>query len=825
MVALCTIIRPQHVQQYNELAAVFTALYGQGPRDTVISVCGDFWRNAANDGRQEVLEWAAFPLFPVTLVELLTAVSGAGSEASGSAHGEEDAEMELLDVSPRETVKQSFEYFSALTEITLKFRDSAVGGIDGYSRELRGQTVTITLERDIVLPCGQVIPSKTRGVLASRSGEDMIVKWAVELSGWRILVSLMQAGLARDEDARRKAEEWSHYIDTSDLARVLSTGLTFVRNVLSVDSTLAEGLVDAQDLSASTLKSKNGAVANDLLTITFALLQQTAVVRQEETWKSAVASATSIVSMLLLKFPQRIWSELRSSGFFTFARQEALTLRIIIDRDVQSGEFTSTVNALNLIVKLAEHIQLGQFQVDPETVHSRSNTLANTVQFLHQAVSSRYRGWRYKSSRQKAEISHAISKLYNSVMANPTFLAHLTWPDTSLPLGSLNAVLFDKLINTASDFDLVPLLDTITMPLYGSTGSPVYHADRLPLEKALCAGLELAYNVLVACYATGIGSELSILSFVSRHAEGQSETDALHVVEAVFQISTSPYLDDATAVAALRFLHMLMLQAQRAESSFSFMACLRSPQATSDRFVDLLARGSRSLEVQDAAWQTLRTMTVAQPALARFCLQTEPDVRSKALNLAVEAIKGWEKASKSDARLLSSAIGLLLDLYEHHTDLVERLGLSTDDQLWTSLSEFTLEIQPGSIAIDRTALTEQAVTDEDENMLSRYVDSVFLRAAKGSSIKLLNTVLSVATSSRDGTAMQRSDVKPALRLLQSEGGLARLLADSTSSAFDPDLRMEQVALIQTVLPSTLLEMVQSVAPASIRCFGDNYLFG
>jgi hypothetical protein len=73
--------------------------------------------------------------------------------------------------------------------------------------------------------------------------------------------------------------------------------------------------------------------------------------------------------------------------------------------------------------------------------------------------------------------------------------------------------------------------------------------------------------------------------------------------------------------------------------------------------------------------------------------------------------------------------------------------------------------------------------------------------------------------------MQRSDIKTALKILQSEGGFARLLADSTSSAFDPDLRMEQIALIQTVLPSTLPEMVQIVAPASIRCFGDNYLFG
>ena len=825
MVALCTIIRPQHVQQYNELATVFTALYGQGPRDTVISVCGDFWRNAANDGRQEVLEWAAFPLFPTTLVELITAVSGAGSVGSGSVYGEEDPEIDLMDVSPRETVKQSAEYFSALTEITLKFRDSAVGGIDGYSRELRGQTVTITLETDLVLPCGQVIPSKTRGILASRSGEDMIVRWAVELSGWKILVSLMQAGLARDEDARRKAEEWSLYIDTSDLARVLSTGLTFVRNVLSVDPALADGLVETQDLSASTLRAKKGETVNDLLTIAFALLQQTSVIRQEETWRSAVASATSIVSMLLLKFPQRIWSELRSSGFFTFTRQEALTLRVIIDRDIQAGEFTSTVNALNLIVKLAEHIQLGQFQVDAETVHSRSNTLANTVQFLHQAVSSRYRGWRYTSSRQKAEISYAISKLYHSVLANPTFLANLTRPDTPFPLGSLNAVLFDKLINTASDFDLVPLLDTITMPLYGSTGSPVHHADRLPLEKALCAGLELAYHILVTCYAAGTGPELSILSFVSRHAEGQSEIDALHVVEAVFQISTSPYLDDATAVVALRFLHMLMIQAQSAGSSFSFMACLRSPQATSDRFIALLSRGSRSLEVQDAAWQTLRTMTVAQPALARFCLQTESDGRSKALDIAVEAIKEWENVSKSDARLLSSAIGLLLDVYEHHIDLIEGLGLSTDDRLWTSLSGFTLDIQPGSITVDRTALTEQAMADEDENVLSRYVDRVCLRAAKGSSIRLLNTVLTIASSSRDAATTQRTDVKTALELLRSEGGLARLLADSTLSAFDPDLRMEQVALIQTVLPSTLLEVVQTVAPASTRCFGDNYLFG
>jgi hypothetical protein len=827
MVALCTIIRPPHVQQFDKLAAVFTSLYGQGPRDAVISVCGDFWRNAASDGRRDVLECAAFPLFPIPLIELLTGLSGAGTVKTDEVEGDDQFDdAELLDVSPRETVKQSFDYFSALDQVTLMFKGS--GAHDGgFTRELRGQTVIITLENDLELPCGQVIPAKTQGVLVSRSGEDtMVVKWAVnDLSGWRMLVSLMQAALARDEAGRRKAQDWSRFVDTSNLTGVLSAGLGYVRDLLSVDPSLADQLVDVQDLSASVIRSSNKASASDLLLISFALLDQTVVVRQEESWRRAIASATSIVSILLYKFPQRIWSELRSSGFFTFTRQDVLTLRIIIDRDIQAGEYTSTINVVNLIVKLAEHVQLGQFQADPETVHNRSLTMANTIQFLHQSVWTRYRGWRYTSTRQKAQVATALAKLYSSVLRNPTFTAQYTRPGAQLPLNALNDVVCDKLVRTSSEFDLLPLLDTITTPLYGASGSPVHQVDRAPLERALFAALELAYHIAVACQAIGTHADLSILSVLSRTTDGHSETDTLHVTEAVFDIATSPYLEDRTAVAALRFLQILMIQGRTAESPFSFMACLRSPQETSDRFVDLLARGARSAEVQDAAWQVLRSMAETQPALARFCLHKDQETKSIALEVAVKTVTQREQVAKANARLLTRSIGLLQDLYDHHADLVDTLQIASDAKLWTAVLDFVLEVQPGGAVVDRPAMDAKNAGDDENNVVDAYINRCYMRSAKASAMRLLHTVLVNSASSRDEETVSRPDVKTALALLKADTQSARLLADATASAFDPELRVEQAGLIQTILPAAYLEMLQNPAPTHMRLFGDVFTFG
>lgn len=654
----------------------------------------------------------------------------------------------------------------------------------------------------------------------------MVVKWAVDLSGWKMLVSLMQAALARDEAGRRKAQEWARFVDTSDLTAVLSVGLAYVRVLLSVDPTLADQLVDAQDLSASVVRSSDGTAAQDLLAISFALLDQTIVVRQEENWRKAIASATSIISILLPKFPQRIWSELRSSGFFTFTRQDVLTLRIIIDRDIQAGEYTSTINALNLIVKLAEYVQLGQFQNDPETVHNRSHTMANTMQFLHQTVWTRYRGWRYTSTRQKAQVATALTKLYNSVLRNPSFTAQYTRPGAQLPLNALNDVVCDKLVRTSSDFDLVPLLDVITTPLYGASGSPVHQVDRAPLERALFAGLELAYNVTAACYAMGTQADTSILSVVSRTTDGRNEIDTLHVIEAVFDIATSPYLEDHTAVAALRFLQILMVQARSIESPFSFMACLRSPQETSDRFVDLLARGARSVEVQDAAWQVLRLMAEAQPALARFCLHKDQEVRSTALNAAIRAVKQWEQVAKMDARLLCRSIGVIQDVYDHHADLIDILEISSENDLWKAVSTFALEVQPSGGSVDRQAIDAKNANDEDENnVVDVYVNRCYLRSAKASAMRLLHTVLVISASSRDQETRKRTDVKTALALLKAGDSTARLLADATANAFDPDLRAEQVGLIQTVLPAAYFEMLQNPAPVHLRLFGDTFTFG
>jgi hypothetical protein len=803
MVGLSTVIRPSAIQEYTQLAGVFTSLYGEGSVDAVSSVCGDFWRNSAIDGRREVLETAAFPLFPTTLVELLAALSGAGTGPAVSP--------DSLEISGPDAARPPFDYFVDLNEITLLFKEPS----DSYTRELKGQTVFITLSKDLALPSGQVLPAKSQGTLVSRSGEDtMAVKWSVELSGWLLLISLMTSAVQAVGDP--SANPWSRFVDTSDMAGIVASGLRFIHNILSLDPELANQLVQSEDLSASLSRAAKSGQA-DLLAIAFTLLDRSFVNRSDGSWREAVSLAMSIITVLLPRLPQRIWSELRSSGFFAFPRQDDMTIKMIIDRDSQTGEYSSTIHALNLILKLAGHVQLGQFQIDPQVVHNRSNTLANTIRFLHQNVWSRYRTWSYTKIGQKAQIASTLFKIYTSVLQNPT----ASLQNSQFLLHTLNSAVMQSIVYTSSDFDLRPLLDVIHSPLHGSVGNKSLPVDRLRLEQSLCAALQLAYHIVVA--GQGLQNDMGLLSIIANRTAESGESDQTHVIEAIFEIAVSPYLDDETAMAALRLLHILIIQSSSTESTFSLMSCLGSPHITSARLVDLLAKGARSPEVQDAAWQVVRVMAENQPALARFCLKIDREdkvERSTALNVAIASILAWDQPVSHDSRLLNRSIGLLQDLYSFHSDLVVALGIAEDEALWNAVRNLAMELQLKPKSIDNQMLASGEERDLDS--LDAYIQHCYRRGAKAIAIRLLQTILDKSLTSQ---TQDRADAKSALKLLSSGEEFARFLADSTSSAFDPVLRSQQAALIQTVLPAEQIAYLQSPSPRSVRRYGDQYIFG
>lgn len=803
MVALCTILRPPHIQDFGGLAAVFCSLYGEGSSSVVDLTTAQFWLNATADGRKEIFECAAFPLFPVALVDLLRATCGAGSR--------QDYSSLQLDTSAAGNSKHAWEYLNDLDEITLLFKASS----DNYTRELKGQSVVITLEKDVELPSGQVLSAKTQGLLVSRPGEDqMVVKWSTYLSGWPILLSLLFAAVSSPNS--EIVAKWRQFVDTSDLSAILASGLRFIQDLLTVNPDLALQLINVEDLATSTSKAPTTSVQPDVLSIALSLLDKNVITRSEPSWRQAVSSGIAIITALLPLYPQRAWSGLRSSGFFSSNRQSILTLATIIERDSRDAEYSATINCLTLITKLAEHVQLGQFQLDLQTVHGRATTLANTVPFLHQAIWARYGRWRYSNLGQKSQIAAGLVRFFTCVLRNPTSTAQITHPDVQLPLQALNTAVYDRLVKTSSDLDLLPLLEIIREPLHEYKKEQNRVVDRRPVEEALRLGLDLARHIVVVGQASNLNSGLGLLSSVTNSKERDHETDTLHVIEAVFSLATSPYLQDSTAVSALRFLDMLMLYAHGSGTAFSFMACLRSPKTTSARFVDLLARGARSMQVQGVAWQVLRTMTKFQPALARFCLKSEDDVRSVALDVALHSITASDALVKDDPALLAHAMGLLNDIYDYHPDLVSGLEIGTDAKLWQAVERFASAIQVEVSLLSR----EDFGNDEEDDLVDAYTRRCYRRNAKASATRLLHSVLSQSLE----MPVDRADSKTALELLKSATSFKILLADSVSNAFDQELRAEQMAIIKTVISGPYIALLQERIPNSLREYGANYLF-
>lgn len=858
MISLVQTVRIGHVRPYDDLAAVFTTLYGsvgysysslvdykitdtsvyQGTVKSTSGICNDYWTCMTalkpSDNRSEILQEAKFPLFPSALPELLHALNGRGDRSTRDDPADDTS-----------SVKKAFEYVSSIQGITTMVVEQ-----DGVTkRELKkGGIVNITLLQDLILPSGQIIPAKTDGQYLGQTnglaGTRTIVRWNIALSGWDILSSLLLAAVGD----RALAERWSQFIDTSDLTAVLNSVLGFVKDAVQVRPDLVKGLINSEDLSDSTIAKPSGP---DLLSIACALLQKESVARQDPKWQKSVGAAFGIARCLLPKYPRRIWSELRRASFFPSSSSSHNILQVLINQGNASGQYELVIAALHLVEALVDDVELGQFQQEAQVLYVRSNATASTINFLHQAVWTRHRGWRYADGRQKAQITSSLTVIYNKVLRNPTYTSQFADSTAQVPLSVVNAAVWDQLVVTSSDVDLLPISDVIKAPIYGIATSSGAASSSAEHAAAVSDILELAYRLLSIGLTAGVDGSAGLLRVICSFTAASE--DAAHFIEAVFDIVTSPYTRDATVIYGLRLLTILMIYAAGVvQTPLSFVACLKSPKHTSEEFTSLLSAGGRSADAQDAAWTALRTMLAVQPALGRLCLfaeGVEGRGRSAGLQTALDIISTWN-AAEHDPRMLARAIGLVKDIYQYQPDLIEKMSLgkmpgstttdenSTAGKLWKAICTAAAELNPPLRKID---VAMDLSSDDGQEAVSEMVSGCYRREAKGLAISLLATVLEGFDGQTGKETEGREDLASALSLLyvvsppdpqsqdeaknKASERLKRLMSDSVGQSFDPGLRSDALEEVRRILPISSFDGLSEKEPLALRRFGEQYSFG
>ncbi|KAJ9091381.1 hypothetical protein QFC21_007236 [Naganishia friedmannii] len=548
---------------------------------------------------------------------------------------------------------------------------------------------------------------------------------------------------------------------------------------------------------------------------------------------SALNLATSFVGIK----SGRLWIEVQQAGFFPTNTQgnKSAVGQMIIDKEAKSGDYSSTLCMLRLILAMTRNTINGQFETDYRYVHSKSDVLAAIVRFMHHSIWTRYAAWRYSHLTHRAEIGVLLCDIYNRIASGPTFLASFTLDHTLHPLTGVNSVLLDKLIQNPSPFDFDPLLQILTQPkrMLDSLQRHNRHAETFAIEKTLLHGLALAttlIHVASQIYRSGTGLP-TILSMAFSASAGADAKEHYHLVNILFDYIFSSTFQFATATTAAGLLNQLAAVPSAEDGSLSLLPCLREPRKISRDLQSVLRDMARPLALRRALWSLLVTASQHQTGFASLCLDPRsifiygpgPSEETRSDNIlhdVIDVIVNWKTAWDSDTPSLLSPMRIMEIVYTEHPQIAA-IGTCGDHvKLWESIYEMAAEPQATAPLISM-----QLLNDEDDRtcLVNDVVRYSARRRIRSSAIRIFAAILERFESTEPPESRNTSE-KAAFRLVNEADDYRLIVAEAGQNSCQPLAMSDNLANIQKRLSHCDIQQLTSPVYDESMNFGENYNF-
>ncbi|KAJ9111705.1 hypothetical protein QFC19_001065 [Naganishia cerealis] len=800
LMALSTLVRASYVKNLDGLLEVWATLFGNGTSSSTAALCNLFWENAADhSSKGEILEAVNFPLYPLQSIKLLQSLSGMGSqEVPDDSWDPEEA---------GKSAKFSYQWLNNSRYLTLVLPE-AEDVDDNFRRVQEDNGSYARFNRtDIELPGGLIIPSGSRGIELNRvNDKPIIIKWATSINGWRVLLSLMREAAGLDSTSRYR---WADFGISVAPDALLAAGLSFISRLLVADSSLGRDLLDLNEKSTK-----------DIIDIVFWAIGNRQIASSRDPLHSTmVSSALELATSFIGIRSRRLWMEIQQAGFFPANMQasKSAIAQIIIEKEAKSGDYSSTLCILRLILAMTCNTIKGQFETDYRYVHGKSDFLAAVIRFMHQNIWARYAAWRYSHLTHRAEIGVLLCDIYDKIASGPTFLASFTLDQTLHPLTSVNSVVLDTLIQNPSPFDFDPLFQILTQAkrLLDTLHRRNRQAEIFAIEKTLSHGLTLATSLIRVAsqiYRSGTGLPTILSMVFSATAEADAK-EHYHLINIVFDYIFSSSFQFSTATAAASLLNQLAAIPSAEDGSLSLLPCLREPRKISRELQSVLRDVTRPLALRQGLWSLLVTASQYQTGFASLCLDPRsifiygPGSSDDApvdtiLRDVINIIVDWKTYWESETTSLLLPMRIMEIIYTEHPQIAAVATCGDLAKLWDGIYEMAAEPQSTAPLISMQLLNDE---DDKSALVKDVVRYSTRRRIRSSAIRIFGAILERLEPGERAESRDASE-KAAYRLLSNAEDYRLIVAEAGQNSCQP-LAMDIDAIASAIEEVTLATTV------------------
>ena len=730
-----------------------------------MAVCNDFWASDSRfDTRRAILDRSGFPWNPTSLPSMLAALAGPPLEATMNGESIQSPSM------------AAYEYFSTLSSFTLSVKSSQYR----FAAKDSLGNMLVETTKDLILPAGSVIPRGTQGVLLDRGdASTIIVTWRVRMSGWALLVEILQVAAGM-----RSADERSSLSPAAADFVHLSIG------DLGIDGKSAETLESGLRLFRAVLQSSSGVTTDRFGTSLHAALLQIVLTVLGNIGVSDVFAAVTSVAIEVLQFlfrhsPQPTGCALRSSTFFGIPGRRRGIASAVIEIDNAKGEHKNTVVLLNFASSLIT-MPTGDTVLETSLLH-----------LILTDIWSQYPRWRYRDIERKFEIASLLFLIFDTVLCHPIDTKSLQ------PTGAAK-YLTDAFIHSASPITYRPLVEVLTQS--GPMVKRLIAARRVHDAQLVSSSLDLSMKLMSTFQRIA-----AMLGTPANALPKNILAIPLPLFDTLFELAVATSSPELTKIGAIQLLRTWLEATSNDLHRLSMAGFLTDPEYVYRSLAKLLSE-SESENLVTYIWQLLATIIATQPGSASFCIgPTTGDKVPSILSAAAEQIKGYNTKSIYVSRAaLTAVLQYMQAVLVAPATGKAILILREDRSFWQAV----FDIATHSVGAPPTF----TLSMHSEDFAARINQYAYSMQAKANATALLTTEL--ASSEEDVETIVHSLM---LSLFRNASALEEAAISAVHSSCSPQLH--DVEAKKLVLAGNSLAALKSVCLPSEREYGRTYLYG
>lgn len=686
---------------------IWIALYGRSESSSVAAICDQFWQADWNHGiaRRAIFDAARsrFPVQVEPLLRLLRAMSGTGFLDTDPLYVAESAQDKVVVEDRNLCSRFVYHYFLKLPSYTQVIPTSACTGPQAlYERQTErfggssmGSILAYHNLRPIRLPGGSVLPAKSTGrILSSDGGEQVVVCWQHQHSGWKVILEILtdylnkrrmdfgsgtsyhgvSFGPRRDVQYKSlRIEDIGMELDAEGDERTITEALDLVRCVIkdnpSLAATLMHQLEDNEPVVCHTVTESQ---PPDLVQLTTMILEEAlsrSATPQSSSWSRLITSAMAVLSALIFipAYSNRVWLYIRSTtalfgGNGTDGKVPAFA-SVSLASEKATGQYTMTLALLHLAESLFKQSYASILPENTKLMQLKEEVLLRVMRFVHGGIWVEHLSWKYNQLGDRFEIGTRLLSLYIQVLVN-TPPTSVTTSEGPFPL--LSQAVADALLFKGTTSAINPLISIITFgeQIFTMLWSTRKYGDIRRLICLLHSTLRLSRLLLIYKLKSAIAKQPCLLEQVLsvRTISNGSLKESSHALQDPIDI-VAGYIKNReigpdVPVEATRVLSVLLSSLSASQTSPpTLIGHFSDSEAIVASLVRIIQHPYDELGLRKAVWNFVSLAIDKEPALARLLVDRKSDKKKEGASVGDkekgEAKEGEDnKEEKAEADFL-----------------------------------------------------------------------------------------------------------------------------------------------------------------------------